>query len=129
MARGQEENVALWGKSSQSSTYAGSGPELALDGSLTSWTHTNDQTNPWWRVDLLKVYSVKRVTITNRPSLGSRINGAVIRIGNFLDIYSNTIGTATFSCGGMVGRYMVVHIPGSRKTLSLVEAGVYGTLA
>uniref|UniRef100_A0A673MNC7 Fucolectin tachylectin-4 pentraxin-1 domain-containing protein n=1 Tax=Sinocyclocheilus rhinocerous TaxID=307959 RepID=A0A673MNC7_9TELE len=132
-------NVALWGKSSQSSTYAGSGPELALDGSLTSWTHTNDQTNPWWRVDLLKVYSVKRVTITNRPSLGSRINGAVIRIGNFLDIYSNTIcgvistlgnsGTATFSCGGMVGRYMVVHIPGSRKTLSLVEAGVYGTLA
>uniref|UniRef100_A0A672NKU3 Fucolectin tachylectin-4 pentraxin-1 domain-containing protein n=1 Tax=Sinocyclocheilus grahami TaxID=75366 RepID=A0A672NKU3_SINGR len=133
------ENVALRGKSSQSSTYAGSGPECALDGSLNSWTHTNDQTNPWWRVDLLKVYRVNRVTITNRPSLGSRINGAVIRIGNFLDIYSNTIcgvistlgnsATATFSCGGMVGRYMVVHIPGSRKTLSLVEAGVYGTLA
>lgn len=37
--------------------------------------------------------------------------------------------TATFSCGGMVGRYMVVHIIGQLKILSLVEAGVYGTLA
>uniref|UniRef100_A0A671RX42 Fucolectin tachylectin-4 pentraxin-1 domain-containing protein n=1 Tax=Sinocyclocheilus anshuiensis TaxID=1608454 RepID=A0A671RX42_9TELE len=129
-------NVALWGKTNQSSTYAGSEPEFALDGLLNSWTHTNDQTNPWWRVDLLKVY---RVTITNRPSSYSRINGAVIRIGNFLDICSNTIcgvistlgagATATFSCGGMVGRYMVVHIPGNLKILSLVEAGVYGTLA
>uniref|UniRef100_A0A673I394 Fucolectin tachylectin-4 pentraxin-1 domain-containing protein n=1 Tax=Sinocyclocheilus rhinocerous TaxID=307959 RepID=A0A673I394_9TELE len=122
------ENVALWGKTSQSSTYAGSEPEFALDGLLNSWTHTNEQTNPWWRVDLLKVYRVNRVTITNRPSSYSRINGAVIRIGNFLDIYSNTIcgvistlgagATATFSCGGMVGRYMVVQIPGNLKILT-----------
>uniref|UniRef100_A0A8C1UPW2 Fucolectin tachylectin-4 pentraxin-1 domain-containing protein n=1 Tax=Cyprinus carpio TaxID=7962 RepID=A0A8C1UPW2_CYPCA len=139
MARGQEENAALWGKPSQSSTYAGSGPKMALDGLLNSWTHTNEETNPWWRVDLLKVYRVNRVTITNRPSFADRINGAVIRIGNFLDIYSNTIcgvistlaagATATFSCGGMVGRYMVVHIIGQLKILSLGEAGVYGTLA
>lgn len=141
---------------------------MALDGLLNSWTHTNEETNPWWRVDLLKVYRVNRVTITNRPSNADRINGAVIRIGNFLDIYSNTMwgflscdlisvaevkdeqkpitddlsvcrcgvistlaasATATFSCGGMVGRYMVVHIIGQLKILSLVEAGVYGTLA
>uniref|UniRef100_A0A672LQC6 Uncharacterized LOC107574891 n=1 Tax=Sinocyclocheilus grahami TaxID=75366 RepID=A0A672LQC6_SINGR len=121
------ENVALWGKTTQSSTYAGSRPEFALDVSLTSWTHTNEQTNPWWRVDLLKVYRVNRVTITNRQTFGSRINGAVIRIGNFLDIYNGA--TATFSCGGMVGRYMVVHIPGNLKILSLVEVEVYGTLA
>ncbi|XP_016116535.1 uncharacterized protein [Sinocyclocheilus grahami] len=115
------------------------GPELALDGLLTSWTHTNNETNPWWRVDLLKVYRVNRVTITNRPSNGLRINGAVIRIGNFLDIYNNKIcavistladgATATFSCGAMEGRYMIVHIPGDKKILSLSEAGVYGYLA
>ncbi|KAF4115241.1 hypothetical protein G5714_002730 [Onychostoma macrolepis] len=110
------------------------------DGSLRPlWSHTNPETNPWWRVDLLKVYRVNRVTITNRPSFASRINGAEIRIGNLLDIYSNTIcgvistleaaDTATFSCGGMVGRYMVVHIPGDQKTLSIAEAGVYGYLA
>ncbi|XP_016366749.1 fucolectin-like [Sinocyclocheilus rhinocerous] len=133
------KNAALWGKTSQSSNYLQSGPELALDGLLTSWTHTNTETNPWWRVDLLKVYRVNRVTITNRPGNGLRINGAVIRIGNFLDIYKNRIcavistladgATATFSCGGMEGRYMIVHIPGDQKILSLSEAGVYGYLA
>ncbi|KAF4115220.1 hypothetical protein G5714_002709 [Onychostoma macrolepis] len=139
MAHGQKENVALWGKTNQSSIYEGFYSGLAIDGLLTSWTHTNPETNPWWRVDLLKVYRVNRVTITNRPTFDYRLNGAVIRIGNFLDIYSNTIcgvistleagDTATFSCGGMVGRYMVVHIPGDQKILSIVEAGVYGYLA
>ncbi|ROL54676.1 Fucolectin-1 [Anabarilius grahami] len=37
--------------------------------------------------------------------------------------------TATFSCGGMEGRYVVVHIPGNDKILSLCEVGVYGYLA
>ncbi|KAL0189965.1 hypothetical protein M9458_017065, partial [Cirrhinus mrigala] len=111
-------------------------PELALDGLLTTFTHTNSETDPWWRVDLLKVYRVNRVTITNRPTYGSRINGAVIRIGNFLDIYSNTVcavistledgATDTFSCGGMEGRYVIVHIPGDQKILSLSEVAVYG---
>ncbi|RXN31106.1 hypothetical protein ROHU_004832 [Labeo rohita] len=88
---------------------------------------------------MLKVYRVNRVTITNRPTNGFRINGAVIRIGNFLDIYSNTVcatistladgATDTFSCGGMKGRYMIVHIPGDQKILSLSEVGVYGYLA
>ncbi|XP_050970354.1 uncharacterized protein LOC127167959 [Labeo rohita] len=139
MANGQEENAALWGKTSQSSIYLDSVPEFALDGLLNSWTHTNTETDPWWRVDLLKVYRVNRVTITNRPTHGWRINGAVIRIGNFLDIYNNTVcatistladgATDTFSCGGMKGRYMIVHIPGDQKILSLSEIGVYGYLA
>ncbi|KAK2913258.1 hypothetical protein Q8A67_001657 [Cirrhinus molitorella] len=97
------------------------------------------KTDPWWRVDLLKVYRVNRVIITNRPTLGSRINGAVIRIGNFRDIYNNTIcavissladgATATFSCGGMEGRYVIVHIPGDQKIVCLSEVEVYGYLA
>uniref|UniRef100_A0A673L0R2 Fucolectin tachylectin-4 pentraxin-1 domain-containing protein n=1 Tax=Sinocyclocheilus rhinocerous TaxID=307959 RepID=A0A673L0R2_9TELE len=132
------ENAALWGKSSQSSTF-GCGPELALDGLSNTYTHTTSETNPWWRVDLLKVYRVNRVTITNRPNLGYRIYGAVIRIGNFPDINNDRIcavistladgATATFSCGGMEGRYMIVHIPGFQKILSLSEVGVYGYLA
>ncbi|XP_073692871.1 fucolectin-6-like [Garra rufa] len=100
---------------------------------LTTWSHTKSQTDPWWRVDLMKVYRVNRVTITNKNANAERINGAVIRVGNFLDVYSNTIlaasATATFSCSGMEGRYMVVHIPGVNKILSLAEVGVYGHLA
>ncbi|XP_048039514.1 fucolectin-like [Megalobrama amblycephala] len=139
MANGQEENAALWGKTSQSSNYGEWVSTRAIDGLLTTWAHTNPETNPWWRVDLLKVYRVNRVTITNRPSHESRINGAVIRVGNLLDIYSNPIcgvistlaasATATFSCGGMEGRYVVVHIPGNKKILSLCEVGVYWYLA
>ncbi|KAG1937942.1 fucolectin [Pimephales promelas] len=138
-ANGQEENAALWGEPTQSSIYGGFNAEHALDGLVGTWSHTNPETNPWWRVDLLKVYIVNRVTITNRNTNPSRINGAVIRVGNFPDIYSNTIcavissiaasATATFSCGGMVGRYMVVHIPGNQRILSLAEVGVYGDLA
>ncbi len=37
--------------------------------------------------------------------------------------------TDTFSCGGMEGRYMIVHIPGHQKILSLSEVGIYGYLA
>ncbi|KAI2646389.1 Fucolectin-1 [Labeo rohita] len=109
--RMDKKNAALWGKTGQSSIYLHSIPEFALDGLLNSWTHTNTETDPWWRVDLLKVYRVNRVNITNRPTYGWRINGAVIRVGNFLDIYSNTVcatistladaATDTFSCGGM----------------------------
>uniref|UniRef100_A0A8C2A3S2 Fucolectin tachylectin-4 pentraxin-1 domain-containing protein n=1 Tax=Cyprinus carpio TaxID=7962 RepID=A0A8C2A3S2_CYPCA len=133
-------NVAAWGTADQSTTYRHWFAQNALDGLGSTCTHTDEQkTDPWWRVDLLKVYRVNRVIITNRPSNGLRINGAVIRIGNFLDIYSNTIcavistladgATATFSCGGMEGRYMIVHIPGYKKILSLSEVGVYGYLA
>uniref|UniRef100_A0A671QTM9 Fucolectin tachylectin-4 pentraxin-1 domain-containing protein n=1 Tax=Sinocyclocheilus anshuiensis TaxID=1608454 RepID=A0A671QTM9_9TELE len=128
------QNAALWGKTSQSSTF-GSGPELALDGLSNTYTHTNTETNPWWRVDLLKVYRVNRVTITNRPNLAYRIIGAK-RITDDLSVcrcgvISTLAGgaTANFSCGGMEGRYMIVHIPGFQKILSLSEVGVYGYLA
>ncbi|KAL1272093.1 hypothetical protein QQF64_031109 [Cirrhinus molitorella] len=133
------QNAALWGKTSESSVWPYTGPEFAIDGLLTTWTHTMEETDPWWRVDLLKVYKVNRVTITNRHTSEWRIAGAVIRIGNYPDIYSNAIcgvistlaasATATFSCGGMEGRYMIVHIPGDLKILSLCEVGVYGTIA
>ncbi|XP_016395153.1 fucolectin-1-like [Sinocyclocheilus rhinocerous] len=73
-----------------------SGPKLALDGLIYTWTHTKKETNPWWRVDLLKVYRVIRVTITNRPSHALRINGAVIRIV-FVDRNLAVDGAATQS--------------------------------
>ncbi|XP_056091694.1 uncharacterized protein LOC130071104 [Rhinichthys klamathensis goyatoka] len=137
----EEENVALMQTSTQSSTYDFQYPGKAVDGVLETYAHTNTQTDPWWRVDLMKVYRVNRVTITNRvtPSFYTRINGAVIRVGNFLDIYNNTIcavistipsgATANYSCGGMEGRYVIVHIPGDQKILTVSEVEVYGYLA
>uniref|UniRef100_A0A671P3Q9 Uncharacterized LOC107699373 n=1 Tax=Sinocyclocheilus anshuiensis TaxID=1608454 RepID=A0A671P3Q9_9TELE len=142
MVNGQEENAAFRHTATQSSMYGTWYSENAVDGVRDSCSHTNTQTNPWWRVDLMKVYRVNRVAITNRQSsyseIASRINGAVIRVGNVPDVYSNPIcavvstipsgSTASFSCGGIEGRYVTVHIPGDGKIVTLCEVEVYGYL-
>ena len=57
---------------SQSSTGHGGSSSRAVDGNDdTSWgssscTHTNSESNPWWRVDLEQELAVETVTLTNR---------------------------------------------------------------
>ncbi|XP_056608909.1 uncharacterized protein LOC130426255 [Triplophysa dalaica] len=141
-AKGTEENSARLGVSSQSSDFDSFFSSYAVDGRLDSYTHTNGDTDPWWRVDLLNVYKVNRVLITNKNSdyYYTRINGAVIRVGNnSQDFYSNPIcavistipsgATETFYCGGMKGRYVHIHIPGDGKILTVREIEVYGFIA
>ncbi|XP_064410082.1 fucolectin-like [Latimeria chalumnae] len=145
------ENVALRGKATQSSVYSNEdGLHLGnaingIDGNhnsnyfLGSCTHTAIENNPWWRVDLLDVYRISRIVITNRGDGGSeRLNGAEIRIGNFLTNNGNQnpkCGTVTpakqtmeFQCNSMIGRYVNVYLPGNQKYLHLCEVEVYGTL-
>ncbi|KAL0189935.1 hypothetical protein M9458_017034, partial [Cirrhinus mrigala] len=60
----------------------------AIDGNrdITNWDR-----NPWWRVDLLDVYKITRVSITNRGDCcEERIEGIQIRIGNSLDNNGNS---------------------------------------
>ncbi|XP_043100896.1 fucolectin-like [Puntigrus tetrazona] len=79
----REVNVATWGTANQSTLAYNWSASNALDGLSSTCTHTQTQTDPWWMLDLMKTYSVNRVTITNRLSCcGDRINGAEIRIGN-----------------------------------------------
>uniref|UniRef100_A0A4W5RCW1 Fucolectin tachylectin-4 pentraxin-1 domain-containing protein n=1 Tax=Hucho hucho TaxID=62062 RepID=A0A4W5RCW1_9TELE len=139
-------NVALKGVANQSSISSDGKAHKAIDGNResnffkVSCTHTEWETNPWWRVDLLDVYRVTAVTITNRGDCCSeRLDGAEIRIGNSLEnnginnprcvVISNIPAgeTNTFQCNEMVGRYVVVVIPGQNKTLTLCELEVYGT--
>ncbi|KAJ8252207.1 hypothetical protein COCON_G00215190 [Conger conger] len=141
------ENVALKGKASQSSQYSCiSEAQNAIDGSRDSayvsksCTHTTIEADPWWSVDLLSVYRVSSVTITNRGDCcPDRINGAQIRIGNSNKNKGNnnpvcavvsTIPAGesiTFQCHGMVGRYVNVIQPGCFKTLTLCEVEVYAS--
>uniref|UniRef100_A0A8C2GY02 Fucolectin tachylectin-4 pentraxin-1 domain-containing protein n=1 Tax=Cyprinus carpio TaxID=7962 RepID=A0A8C2GY02_CYPCA len=135
-------NVALWRITNQSSDWDSSWiSRYAVDGLRNRCAHTITQSDPWWRVDLLNEYQVKKVAITNRdfPAGSQRINGAVIRVGNFPDdTYRNPIcavistipsgATSNFSCSGIEGRYVIVHIPGDLKTLTLCEVEVYGHL-
>ncbi|XP_029115887.1 fucolectin-3-like [Scleropages formosus] len=126
-----ETNVALNGVATQSSDYTiNNVATKAIDGntnsifSQNSCSCTTYQTNPWWKVDLLRVFSVSSVTITNRGDCCSdRINGAEIRIGNSWENNGNNNprcavissiplgGSSTFSCNGMRGRYVNVYLP------------------
>ncbi|TRY93535.1 hypothetical protein DNTS_022860 [Danionella cerebrum] len=129
------------GQEGISSDYDGySESTRAIDGSKNTWSHTgNDLDTSWWMVDLLKVYCVNRVTITNSKGDGhdSSLSGAVISIGDSKDVYNNVCSTVSsipagetvsFNCNGMQGRYVVIFING-HKYLLLADVGVYGHLA
>nr|XP_046176438.1 fucolectin-4-like [Oncorhynchus gorbuscha] len=107
-----ELNVEVKGVATQSSLYGHGQANNAIDGNRDSNSHkisctpTEQETNPWWRVDLLDLYRVTAVTITNpwwRVDLldlyrvtavtitnrgdvvPERLAGAEIRIGNSLE--------------------------------------------
>ncbi|XP_029499639.1 macrophage mannose receptor 1-like [Oncorhynchus nerka] len=147
-------NVALQGVATQSSQYSAVNTNVndvkacnAIDGNKDpnadngSCTHTMSETNPWWRVNLLDVYKVTRVVITNRNSNPERLNGSEIHIGNSLENNGNNNPTCTgissisagqnqtFQCKEMEGHYVSVIIRGNNKILTLCEVEVYGSLA
>ncbi|XP_073668886.1 uncharacterized protein [Paramisgurnus dabryanus] len=91
------DNIAFGAKAVQSSTYNElADADHAVDGNresnymMGSCTHTGIENNPWWRVDLKRIYSINKVIITNRRDCcEERIIGAQIRIGNSLNNNGN----------------------------------------
>jgi hypothetical protein len=77
------ENVALAGKATQSSQYGDAVPQRAIDNNTDgnydkqSVTHTADEDNPWWEVDLGRTVPLDRIVVWNRTdsSLQSRLKG------------------------------------------------------
>ncbi|KAM9450173.1 fucolectin-like [Clarias gariepinus] len=141
-------NVALRGIATQSSLFSNSVPaNLAIDGnkasSFTSYSCacTVCENSPWWRVNLLAVYDISDVIVTNRGDCcAERIHGAEIHIGNTLVnngnnnpscvvISSIAAGTsANYTCN-MRGRYVNINIPNITQFLTLCEVEVYGVPA
>uniref|UniRef100_A0A3Q4GZP9 Si:ch73-359m17.2 n=1 Tax=Neolamprologus brichardi TaxID=32507 RepID=A0A3Q4GZP9_NEOBR len=101
-----------------------------------SCTLTNAESDPWWRVDLVNVYTIGTVMITNRQELENGLDGAEIWIGNSTTISEpESIRCAIishipkgqafyFPCNSVKGRYVTVFLPGSAKVLSLCEVEV-----
>uniref|UniRef100_A0AAZ3QRQ4 Fucolectin tachylectin-4 pentraxin-1 domain-containing protein n=1 Tax=Oncorhynchus tshawytscha TaxID=74940 RepID=A0AAZ3QRQ4_ONCTS len=133
MASASTVNVTVKGVATQSSLYGDGQANNAIDGNRESdyhkmsCTHTEQETNPWWRVDLLDLYRVTAVTITNRGDVvPERLDCAEIRINNSLEnnginnprcvVIANIPAgeTYTFQCNEMEGRYVVV-IPGTEQ--------------
>uniref|UniRef100_UPI0037E83F8B uncharacterized protein n=1 Tax=Semicossyphus pulcher TaxID=241346 RepID=UPI0037E83F8B len=142
------ENLALKGKASQSTLYQTGIAYNAIDGNSDdlwasgSCTHTNNNLNPWWRLDLIKTHKVLTVKITNRrdPESSKRLNGAEIHIGDSLENNGNNNprcaviqnippgATAEFQCHGMEGRFVNINIPRRSEYLTLCEVEVYGSV-
>ncbi|XP_067293266.1 uncharacterized protein [Pseudorasbora parva] len=141
-------NLALGGTAVQSSTHPRhkAAAQNAVDGNRNSimdggsCSHTREERNPWWRVDLLEEQVVTRVRITNRgDGFAERINGAQIRIGNWLDNNGNNNELAatiesipageskTFTFSPIKGRYVNIFIPKllHKEFLTLCEVEVY----
>ncbi|KAL0189901.1 hypothetical protein M9458_017000, partial [Cirrhinus mrigala] len=105
-----------------------------MDNKDFTCTHTETETNPWWRLDLMGLQIIREVTITNRiDCCFEQIDGAEIRIGNSLENNGNNNPicaeisgipagqSISYSCGGMQGHYVNVVIPGDSKNLTLCE--------
>ncbi|TDH11324.1 hypothetical protein EPR50_G00059790 [Perca flavescens] len=142
------QNVALRGKATQSDRYEHplGAAYNAIDGNRESdyWagscTHTDVQTNPWWRVDLLESYIVTSIIITNRgDGFPERLNGAEIHIGNSLQdngAANPVVGVISHIPAGrslnmtftrrVEGRHVTVVLPGLKRILTLCEVEVYG---
>ena len=71
-----DANLAPGGKARQSSTAFDGRPELAIDKNTDgdyqkkSVTHTSEESDPWWEVDLGRTAAVERVAIWNRTDGG-----------------------------------------------------------
>ncbi|KAI7813804.1 hypothetical protein IRJ41_001912 [Triplophysa rosa] len=134
-------NLALKGNAIHSSTFNNHVAANAIDqkryapGTALYCSATLSESNPWWRLDLLDIYKIGTVIISNRGDCCTdQTNGAEIHIGNSLD--NNPIcavisglpvhSTVSYSCNGMEGRYVSVIMP-TVQNLTLCEVEVYGT--
>ena len=94
------ENIASDGKATQSSVYKTGTANLANDGNTSgdyadeSTTHTNNQNNPWWELDLGTAQQLDRIVVWNRTdgNYSPRLNGFRLVL---LDEDRNEIFTAT----------------------------------
>ncbi|XP_063780811.1 uncharacterized protein LOC134928725 [Pseudophryne corroboree] len=137
-----EVNLARNGLATQSSLYdirIKGYPEKAIDGNKDgnffhgACSHTSNETNPWWKLDLKTSYKINTIVVANRRDCcADRIVGAEVRVGNSPDnnnpdcgVITGTGPITTLCCNGMEGRYVSVVILGTQY-LTLCEVEVYG---
>ena len=144
-------NLALQTRGStatQSSTAWGGVASRAIDGNTdgnfwnNSVTHTNDEYQPWWRVDLGTPASLRTITLWNRTDCcGERLSD--FRVSVLDDSLQEVWGGDYFTQGGypnpsfsitlpgnIQGRYVQVQLRGANpaRPLSLAEVQVEGGL-
>jgi len=144
-------NLALKKKARQSSTGYGGDPQRAVDGNTdgnygaNSVTHTDNQKEAWWEVDLGRVQDIREIKLWNRTDCCSeRLSDFVVLVSeqpfrsNTLDDSLNNSSVWNYSIDGVAqretsvpvgvpGRYVRIQLRGS-NWLSLAEVQVLGAM-
>lgn len=135
------ENVALNKSTSQSSTVYGAGSERAVDGNTNgdygqgSVTHTDEEKNAWWMVDLGGLYEINDIQVYNRTDFCSnRLSDFNIQILDSKEqiVWSNHQTSmpdpmVKVEADWTLGRYVKIEL-NNTNNLSLAEVIVHGKL-
>jgi len=147
LADGSSANLAYMKPTKQSTVVGGGVPNLAVDGSLANslpfCTQTAMEHSPWWRVDLEFVASVEEVTVWNRDTYGTFLDGFTVQVGN-ADAWNSAAntqcggnhtiasgGSLAIACGGVSAQYIYIGLntvlPEGARTLTICEVEVRQT--
>ena len=143
-------NIALGKTATQSSTDFGGVPERAIDGNTSglystgSVSHTGNESEPWWQVDLQSIGNIGEVVVWNRTDAccDDRLDDIYVFVSD-VPFTSNTIAATltqpgvtnyyistfnnpseTFNVNG-TGRYVRVQKVGNSTALNLAEVQVF----
>lgn len=132
-------NIAFGKYATQSSTDHGGIASRAIDGNTSgiwsqgSVTHTVNESNPWWEVDLGGRYDIDEIIIYNRTNCCmdrlsnftvSIRDGSTTTFSQFNSNYPNP--SISLDAGGATGSIVRVQLNGTNP-LSLAEVEVFGT--
>ena len=143
-------NVALSGTATQSSTAYDRPASRAIDGNTASnfdsgsVTHTSEETDPWWKVQLAQEYSISKVIVYNRNdiiyadadniALKARLNAFCMTVLlNEVEVFRYddnaslaAVVTSIVVPSNVIGNAVKIQLFGTNRVVSLAEVEVEG---
>ena len=127
------------GQVSQSSTSQNLGAVYAVDGKITTFSSTNSESNPWWKVALPKQVYIDSIIVQNRKGVTDDIK---MKLSNFSIIITDAYGIElsrkdittssptdefTWSNVYIIGRVVKIQLNDTTaQTLSVADVSVMG---
>ncbi|MEP4078606.1 discoidin domain-containing protein [Haloferula sp.] len=137
---GITSNLALYGKATQSSNAYGTIASIATDQNTDgiwsngSVTHTNNEFQPWWKIDLEGLNSISEIKIWNRTdSNQDRLSDFDVTIldENEQPVWTNYQASSPNPSLSLLpnttGQYVLIQLRGT-DPLSLAEVEIFGTV-
>lgn len=126
-------NLALSKTTSQSSNGGGVSGN-AVDGNVSTFQHTNNAANEWWKVDLGASYSVATIVMTKRAGFNTRPSNFKVQKANDYAFTSGVTDLATYTSNSAAAitlsitpqniQYLRIYCTAS-EYLSFAEVAVY----